>query len=36
MNWKLILFMVFAFIFVAVLAMAQMAAKLSFGIIVLP
>jgi len=36
MNWKLILFVVFAFVFVAILAMVQMATNLSFGIIVLP
>jgi len=36
MNRKLILFVVFAFVFVAILAMVQIAAKLSFGIIVLP
>jgi uncharacterized protein len=36
MNWRLILFVVFAFVFVAILAMVQMATKLSFGIIVLP
>ena len=36
MNWKLILFVVFTFVFVAILAMVQMAANLSFGIITLP
>ena len=36
MNWKLILFVVFAFVFVAILAMVQITTKLSFGIIVLP
>jgi len=36
MNWKLIVFVVFAFVFMAILAMIQMASKLSFGIIVLP
>ena len=36
MNWKLILFVVFAFLFVVILAMVQMAAKLSISIIVLP
>jgi len=36
MHWKLFLFVVFAFVFVAVLAMIQTVAKLSFGIIVLP
>jgi len=36
MNRKLLLFVVFAFVFLAVLAMVQMAVKLSFGIIVLP
>jgi len=36
MNWKLILFVVFAFAFIAILAMVQMIAKISFGIIVLP
>jgi uncharacterized protein len=36
MNWKLILFVVFAFVFIAILAMVQIATKLSFGIIVLP
>jgi len=35
-NWKLILFVVFAFLFVVILAMVQMAAKLSISIIVLP
>jgi len=36
MNWKLILFVVFTFVFVAILAMVQMATNLSFGIITLP
>jgi membrane protease YdiL (CAAX protease family) len=36
MNWKLTLFVVFAFVFVAILAVIQMAANLSFGIITLP
>jgi len=36
MNWKLILFVVFAFVFLTILAMVQIATKLSFGIIVLP
>ena len=36
MNWKIILFVVFAFVFMAILAMIQMVSKLSFGIIVLP
>ena len=36
MNWKLILFVVFAFVFVTILAMVQMAINLSFGIITLP
>jgi hypothetical protein len=36
MNWKLFLFVVFAFVFVAILAMVQTVTKLSFGIIVLP
>jgi membrane protease YdiL (CAAX protease family) len=36
MNWKLVLFVVFAFIFVAILAIIQMATNLNFGIIVLP
>jgi membrane protease YdiL (CAAX protease family) len=36
MNWKLALFVVFAFVFVAILAIVQMATNLSFGIITLP
>jgi membrane protease YdiL (CAAX protease family) len=36
MNWKIALFVVFAFVFAAILAMVQMATKLSFGIITLP
>jgi uncharacterized protein len=36
MNWKVILFVVFAFVFVAILAIVQMVTKLSFEIIVLP
>jgi len=36
MNWKLILFVVFAFVFVIILAIVQIATKLSFGIITLP
>jgi membrane protease YdiL (CAAX protease family) len=36
MNWKLTLFVVFTFVFVTSLAMVQMAANLSFGIITLP
>jgi membrane protease YdiL (CAAX protease family) len=36
MDRKLTLFVVFAFVFVMVLAMVQMAAKLSFGVITLP
>jgi membrane protease YdiL (CAAX protease family) len=36
MNGKLTLFVVFAFVFVAILAAVQITAKLSFGIITLP
>jgi membrane protease YdiL (CAAX protease family) len=36
MSWKLTLFVVFAFVFAATLAVVQMTAKLSFGIITLP
>ena len=36
MNCKLILFVVFAFVFVTILAMVQMAANLNFAIITLP
>ena len=36
MNWKLILFVVFAFVFVAILAIVQIATNLSFEIIALP
>jgi membrane protease YdiL (CAAX protease family) len=36
MNWKLALFIVFAFVFVAILAIVQIATNLSFGIITLP
>jgi uncharacterized membrane protein len=36
MNRKLTLFVVFAFVFVAILAAIQIATNLSFGIITLP